>query len=131
MSPQVSSAVEEPDPARAAYGDPAPGAPRVQVDGRVGHAGGDQQPQLRELAQPLGVERRPLPHRHDDVERLQRVDQRFGPPDVRGEDVDLGQFPDRGPVRAGQRNLLIIIEDRDPHGPTLSVPAARLATVSP
>jgi len=98
---------------------------------QVSSAGGDQQPQPRELAQPLGVERRPLAHRHDDVERLQRVDQRLGPPDVRGEDVDLGPFPDRGPVRTGQRNLLIIVEDRDPHAPTLSVPAARLATVSP
>jgi hypothetical protein len=119
-----------PDPARAAHGDPARGR-RRQVDGRVGHAGGDQQPQPRELPQPLGVERGPLPHRHDDIERLQRVDQRLGPRDVRGEDVDLGPFPDRGPVRAGQRNLLIIVEDRDPHAPTLSVPAARLATVSP
>jgi hypothetical protein len=119
-----------PDPARAAHGDSAQGR-RIQVDGRVGHAGGDQQPQPREPAQPLGVERGPLPHRHDDIERLQRVDQRLGPRDVRGENVDLGPFPDRGPVRTGQRNLLIIIEDRDPHAPTLSVPAARLATVSP
>jgi hypothetical protein len=118
------------DPARAAHGDPAKGR-RLQVDGRVRHAGGDQQPQPREAAQPLGVERRPLPHRHDDVERLQRADQRLGPRDVRGEDVDLGPFSHRGPVGTGQRNLLIIIEDRDPHAPTLSVPAARPATVSP
>jgi hypothetical protein len=118
------------DPARAADRDPA-GGRRLQVDGRVGHAGGDQQPQPREAAQPFGVERRPLPHGHDDVVRLQRVDQRLRPPDVLSEDVDLGQFPYRGPVRTGQRNLLIIVEDRDPHAPTLSVPAARLATVSP
>jgi hypothetical protein len=117
-------------PAGAAHGDPARNR-RVQVDGRVRHARGDQQPQPREQAQPFGVERRPLPHGHDDLEGIQRVDQRFRPRDVRGEDVDIGQLPDRGPVRAGQRNLLIIVEDRDPHAPTLSVPAAGLATVSP
>ena len=56
--------------------------------------------------------------------------QRLGPRDVRGEDVDLGPFPDSGPVRTGQRNLLIVIENRDLHAPTLSVPPVRLATVS-
>jgi hypothetical protein len=119
-----------PDAARAAHGDPARGR-RLQVDRRVRHAGGDQQLQLRELAQPFGVERRPLPHGHDDVVRLQRADQRFRPSDVLGEDVDLGPFPYRRPVRAGQRNQLIIVEDRHPHAPTLSVPASGLTAVSP
>ena len=104
--------------AGAAHGDPARGR-RRHVDGRVGHARGDQQPQPRQPGQPVRVERRPLPHGHDDVVRLQRADQRLGPRDVLGEDIDLGQLPHRGPVRAGQRNLLIIIEDRDPHAPTL------------
>jgi hypothetical protein len=89
---------------------------RLQVDRGVHHARGDQQPQRRQLTKSRRVEEGPFPHRHDDVVRLEHADQRLGPLDVLGEHVDVGQRAHRGPVRTGQGNPLIVIQDRDPHG---------------
>ena len=110
------------DATGAAHRDPARGG-RLQVDRRVAHARGDQQPQPRQLAEPLGVEVGTLPHRHYHVVRLQGTDQRLRPLDMLGEHVDLAQGAHRRPVRAGEGNLLIIIEDRDPHGPDTTAPS--------
>jgi hypothetical protein len=99
------------------------------IDG-VHHAGGDQQPQPRQLAQPLasnGVRSRIATM--TSYGSSARTSASVRP--MCSVNTSISARPHRGPVRAGQGNLLIVIQDRDPHGPTLSVQPARLATVSP
>jgi hypothetical protein len=100
--------------ARPAYRHPGRGCGR-QVDRGVRYHGGDQQLQLRQQPEPLGRERGPLPHRDDDVKARQLRGQVRGVGDVPVEGPDLPRA-ERGPVGAGQRGVLVIVEDGDAHG---------------
>ena len=46
---------------------------RLEIDRRVAHPGGDEQPQVRQPLEAVAEERRSLPHGHDDREGSQPV----------------------------------------------------------
>jgi len=100
------------DEAVGAGHDDAQLARRLQVDRRVHAARRDQQPQLRQPLQPRSRERRPLPHRHDDVEAREPLDHRVVASDVIVEHRHLDGVAERLPRRAGERHALVVVEDR-------------------
>ena len=114
IRPQVSSAVDEPMPPVPHTVTPRAAAASRSIDAlpmpvvTSSRSRGSWPSRVR-------VEGRAFPHRHDHVVRFQGADQRLRPSDVLGEHVDLAERTHRRPVRAGQGNLLIVIEDRDPH----------------
>src|SRR5512146_1162684 len=86
------------------------------VDRGVAHPRGDEQPQVRQQPDPLRGERRPLAHRHDDVERPQFGREISGVSDVTGERDDLRS--ERFPAGTAERRVLVVIEYRDLQGNT-------------
>ena len=94
-----------------------------EVDRGVAHAGGDQQLQVAAGASSSSRrERRALAHRDHDVEGLQRPDELLPVGDVAVEDRELAPRRQAPPVGEAARDLLVVVQDRDPHH---AVPPAR------
>jgi hypothetical protein len=100
-------------PARAAHDDPVRGG-RVEVDCRVRHAGRDQQPQVRQSREPLGVEARALAHRDDDLGARERGDQLVGVAHRLGQRLDGATVGEPLPRPGLERDILEVVEDDDP-----------------
>jgi hypothetical protein len=93
---------------RAADDDALLGA-GLHVDGVVAHAGGDQQAQVRQGADPLRGERRALAHGDNHVVGFKRgLDLFFGNEVI--EDLHLGVTAQRGPIRIALGYVVVIVE---------------------
>ena len=89
--------------------DDAPGRRRIEVDGEVAHPGGDQQPQIGQIADQGGRKRRALAHDHDDVEIPQPFGDRVRIGEMVVEHVYIGPLGDGRPVRHLQGDVLEIV----------------------
>ncbi len=99
-----------PDIAGAADGDAALFR-RLQVEGCVTHARGQQQFQFRQRREHLTGERRALAHGADDLEILQSADGISGAGERLVEHGEVDAIADRSPVGQFQRNILIVVEN--------------------
>ena len=84
---------------------------RLDVEGIVAGAGGDQELQVGQRLDHLAREGGALAHADDDGEALQRLDRRVGASERLVEHGDVDVFGDRRPVGKFQRDVLIIVED--------------------
>lgn len=88
---------------------------RRDVDGRVERPGGCDHLQSRQTLDDAARQGRSLPHHAHHVERRQPFDDGVGVGDVIGEDGDLRTRGHLRPVGRGERDVLVVVEDRDFH----------------
>ncbi len=86
-----------------------------EIDRGVAPAGGHQQPQLGQALEEAAGKRRPLAHDADDLEVRERFGDRVLGAEMTIEHRDLDPVLERRPVGHGQRDPLIVVEDRELH----------------
>jgi hypothetical protein len=97
---------------------------RVAPAALASRSGRRYQLEVRELLQDLPRKRRAFAHDAYRVERPQALDHSRGIGDVIVEHSDLGVPPDDRPVGKPQRNVLVVVEDRNLHWtPSFCLPA--------